>query len=358
MRRLRLDKIASSTRHLNLSREVMVDDAVPARAGIVIAGRVRGKKAVYNQLEDPSGRLLELDEGDAIAGVLGARRAILGYAGVVPSRVQRGDVLHVLNQGGVIGQCTSMNPDVGPPRELEVLGCVLRFPHLGERIGVPADIKDGAVPAREALDPDCPPVIAIVGTCMNAGKTTTAARIIRHLARGRGLKVAATKLTGVSLRRDTLAMLDRGASWAIDFGDAGYPSTAAGETPRIAKGLLTQLAEEEPDVIVAELGDGILGDYGVQDLLRDPDLRRVVKVWVMCANDPVAAWGAHRLFRDDYGLPIHVLAGPATDNEVGREFIRNHLGLAALNARTQEQELVERVAAVLRGEAAREPAPQ
>lgn len=352
MRRLRLDKIASSTRHLHLAREVMVDDAVPARAGIVIAARVRGKKAVYNLLEDPSGRLLELDEGDAIAGVLGARRAILGYAGVVPSRVQRGDILHVLNQGGVIGQCTSMNPDVGPPREVEVLGCVLRFPHLAERIGVPADIKDGAVPLKDALEPGCPPVIAIAGTCMNAGKTTTAAKVIRHLARGLGKKVAATKLTGVSLRRDTLAMLDRGATWAIDFGDAGYPSTSAGETPRIAKGLLSRLADEEPDVIVAELGDGILGDYGVQDLLRDPDFRAATRAWVVCANDPVAAWGAQRLFRDEYQLPIHVIAGPATDNEVGREFIREKLGLPALNARTQEQELVEHVAAVLAGTAA------
>ena len=351
MRRLRLDKIASSTRHLNLGRDVMVDDAVPARAGIVVAVRIRGRKAVYNQLEDPTGRLLELDDGDVIAGVLGARRAILGYAGVVPERVQRGDVLHVLNQGGVIGQCTSMNPDVGPPREAEVLGCVLRFPVLGERIGVPADIKDGAVPVKDALEADCPPVVAIAGTCMNAGKTTTAARVIRHLAKGLGKKVAATKLTGVSLRRDTLAMLDRGASWAIDFGDAGFPSTSTGETPRIAKGLLSRLAEEEPDVIVAELGDGILGDYGVQDLLKDADFRRVTRTWVMCANDPVAAWGAHRLFTEEYGLPIHAMCGPCTDNEVGREFIRDRIGVPALNARTQEQELVERVAAVLLGTA-------
>ena len=27
-------------------------------------------------------------------------------------------------------------------------------------------------------------------------------------------------------------------------------------------------------MIVAELGDGILGEYGVQDILRDPELTR------------------------------------------------------------------------------------
>ena len=34
------------------------------------------------------------------------------------------------------------------------------------------------------------------------------------------------------------------------------------------------LAGTKPDVIVAELGDGILGEYGVQDILRDAELTR------------------------------------------------------------------------------------
>src|SRR5262245_658132 len=108
MRKVRLDKIASATRHLSLAREVTVSETIASpRAGQVLAVRVKGQKAVYNQLEDPTGRLLELDEGDVIAGVLGSRRALRGYAGVVPDKVDKGDVLHVLNTGGVIGRCTS-----------------------------------------------------------------------------------------------------------------------------------------------------------------------------------------------------------------------------------------------------------
>lgn len=344
MRKVRLDKIASSTRHLQLAREVTISEQtiVAPRAGQVLAVRVRGHKAVYNQLEDPSGRLLELDEGDVLAAVLGSRRALRGYAGVVPDKVEKGDVLHVLNTGGVIGRCTSINPEVGPPREVEVLGAILTFPVLGERIGVPADIAQGAVPTRDDL-PRCPPVIAIVGTCMNAGKTSAAARVIKHLAKTLGKRVAAAKVTGVSLRRDTLAMMDRGACEVADFGDAGFPSTSAGMTPKIAKGLLHKLAQGEPDCIMVEFGDGILGEYGVQDLLRDPDIRRVTKVWIMCASDPVGAWGAKQLMSQVFELPIHVMSGPATDNEVGRAYVREQLGVPAFNAITQEKEFTGEV---------------
>ena len=343
MRKVRLDKIASSTRHLRLSHDVTISETIQApKAGQVLAVRVKGHKAVYNQIEDPSGRLLELDEGDIIAGVLGSRRALRGYAGVVPDKVERGDILHVLNTSGVIGKVTSINPEVGPPREVEVLGAILTFPVLAERIGVPADIATGAVPLRDDL-PRCPPVIAVAGTCMNAGKTSACARIIKHLAKTLNKRVAATKVTGVSLRRDALTILDRGASEVLDFGDAGFPSTVAGLTPRIAKGLLAKLAQAEPEVIVMELGDGILGEYGVQDLLKDPDIRRVVKVWIMCASDPVGAWGAKELMTKVFDLPIHVMTGPATDNEVGRCYVRDQLQVPALNAMTQEAEFVGEV---------------
>jgi hypothetical protein len=155
--------------------------------------------------------------------------------------------------------------------------------------------------------------------------------------------VAACKVTGVSLRRDTLAMMDRGACEVADFGDAGFPSTTAGMTPRIAKGLLHKLAQGEPDCIMVEFGDGILGEYGVQDLLRDPDIRRVTKVWIMCASDPVGAWGAKQLMSQVFELPIHVMSGPATDNEVGRAYVREQLGVPALNAITQEKEFTAEV---------------
>ena len=136
-------------------------------------------------------------------------------------------------------------------------------------------------------------MVYVAGTCMNAGKTVAATELVRGLARG-GLRVAAAKLTGVSLMRDALSMLDAGAVAALTFNDVGIASTHAGVTVATAKGIFNRLAAAKPDVIVAELGDGILGEYGVQDILHDAELMRVGAAYVMAAPDPVACWGANR----------------------------------------------------------------
>ena len=197
--RVRLDRIASATRNAHLSPEVIVGDQIVAQEGYVLAVRILSDKSSYNTVEDLSGRMVSLRTGDVLAGVLGSRRALRGYAGEVPSHIAVGDVIQVLNLGGILGKCTSENPDIGPPFDAEVLGAVLSFPALGDRVGRPAHIRDFAVPPADRLDSTVP-VVYVAGTCMNAGKTVAATEMVRGLARS-GLKVAAAKLTGVSLMR-------------------------------------------------------------------------------------------------------------------------------------------------------------
>jgi hypothetical protein len=329
--RVRLDRIASSTRNAALSPEVIVGDQIIAGEGYVLAVRILADKSTYNTVEDVTGRMLELRGGDVLAGTLGTRRALRGYAGVVPSHISVGDTIDVLNLGGILGQCTSMNPDIGPPFRAEVLGAILAFPALGDRIGRPAHIKDHSVPPADALE-SAVPVVYVAGTCMNAGKTVAATELVRGLARA-GLRVAAAKLTGVSLMRDALAMVDAGAVAALTFNDVGIASTHPGITVATAKGIFNRLAGAKPDVIVAELGDGILGEYGVQDILHDRELMDVGAAYVMAAPDPVACWGAAELMRSQFALPITVITGPATDNEVGQIYVQTGLGLPAHNAR-------------------------
>ncbi len=336
--RVRLDRISSSTRNAHLESEVMVGPDIVAADGYVLAVRVLEDKSTYNTVEDIAGRMVALRAGDVLAGTLGARRALRGYAGMVPSTIAVGDTLEVLNLGGVLGRCTSVNPDIGPPFRAEVLGAVLTFPALGDRIGRPAHIRDGAVPPADSLQAGIP-VVYVAGTCMNAGKTVAATELVRGLVRT-GLRVAAAKLTGVSLMRDALSMRDAGAVEALTFNDAGAASTHAGMTVPVAKGLFNRLAAAHPDVIVAELGDGILGEYGVQDILLDSELSAAGAAWVMAAPDPVACWGALELMREHFHLPITVLTGPATDNEVGRSYIRASLQVPAHNARRDAEALV------------------
>jgi len=336
--RVRLDRVASSTKNAHLGSEVIVGDEIRAAEGYVLAVRILEDKSAYNTVEDLSGRMVSLRAGDVLAGTLGTRRALRGYAGIVPPHIAVGDVLHVLNLGGILGRCTSVNPDIGPPFNAEVLGAVLTFPALGDRIGRPAHIRDGGVPPADRLESEVP-IVYVAGTCMNSGKTVAATELVRGLARG-GLRVGAAKLTGVSLMRDALSMQDAGAVAALTFNDVGIASTHAGVTVATAKGIFNRLAAAKPDVIVAELGDGILGEYGVQDILRDPELTGVAAAYIMAAPDPVGCWGAVELMRNDFGLPVTAITGPATDNDVGQDYIRASLGLPAHNARRDAAGLV------------------
>lgn len=355
--RIRLDRIASSTRNAQLAPEVIVGDEIRAEEGYVLAVRILHDKSSYNTIENLSGRMVSLRAGDVLAGVLGTRRALRGYAGVVPESLAVGDTVDVLNLGGILGRCTSVNPDIGPPFKAEVLGAILAFPELGDRVGRPAHIRDGAVPPADRLETQVP-VVYVSGTCMNAGKTVAATELVRGLARA-GRRVGAVKLTGVSLMRDTLSMRDAGAVEALTFNDAGIATTHAGMTVPVAKGLLNRLAGDRiarPDVIVAELGDGVLGEYGVQDILRDPELMGVAAAHVVAAPDPVGCWGVKELFDHHFKLPITVLTGPATDNDVGRDYVRAMLALPAHNALRDAAGLVGVVREALAAHEAQRPA--
>jgi len=341
--RITLDKIASSTRNVTMHHQVVVGDEIPAKPGTVIAVRVLDEKSVYNQIEDIHGRMMTFHAGDLVAGVLGSRRALRGFSGDIPETVRTGDILHLLNLGGVIGRCTSANDDVGAPARVEVLGAVLAFPELGRRVGAPASIFPGTVTLADKLG-DVPPVIFVAGSTMHAGKTAAACQLVRQLVRS-GLRVGAAKITGVALRRDTLEMLDHGATMASTFADAGLPSTCAGDVVAAGRGCLHAVAKTGVDVIVVELGDGLLGEYGVMDVLRS-DITKASVAMVFAANDPVAAWGGVKLL-ESIGIETTVITGPATDNAAGCDAVSRNTGVPAINARRNPDQLAALVAKVL-----------
>ena len=54
--RLRLDRIASSTRNARLAPDVIVGDEIVAREGYILAVRILEDKSAYNTLEDAKAR--------------------------------------------------------------------------------------------------------------------------------------------------------------------------------------------------------------------------------------------------------------------------------------------------------------
>lgn len=341
MKAVTIDKIASVTRNCDVQRRSHLTTELDPKAGDVIAVRVQNVKATYDLLELVSGRMCRIKPGDVVAGALGHRNALLGYAGRVPETLAVGDSLQLLNLGGVLGICDDGNPDVGAPFECEVLGQVLSFPYVGERVGVPANIGQGARPLLDKLPPGGEvPVIMVAGTSMHAGKTAACVAVIETLTR-RGLKVHAAKATGVSLFRDVLLMEDAGAERTLAFTDFGVVTTSPETAAAVARSEIAALTEGNPDVIVMELGDGIMGRYGVGRILSDESLRPRVGAILLAATDPVGAWGGVRQLEQRFGLEATVVTGPATDNEVGTTIVEEACGVPAINARQESRRLVD-----------------
>ncbi|HUK12460.1 MAG TPA: hypothetical protein VLW17_04085, partial [Thermoanaerobaculaceae bacterium] len=104
---------------------------------------------------------------------------------------------------------------------------------------------------------------------------------------------------------------------------------------------------DRPDVIVLELGDGVLGLYGVDAILADPGLKGAFGAVVLAANDPVAAWGGVRLLEERFGVATSAVTGPATDNVAGTRLVERETGVAAINARSEPSRLADAVLARL-----------
>jgi hypothetical protein len=66
--------------------------------------------------------------------------------------------------------------------------------------------------------------------------------------------------------------------------------------------------------------------------LLQPDIKTALTAVVLSANDPVAAWGGVKLLRERFGIEPAVVTGPATDNQVGVQIIREQMNVEAFNA--------------------------
>lgn len=327
--RISVDKIGSVVRRLDLKKSVTLSPTIDSKPGAVLACRVLTDKSSYNQLEDKNGRMSVVQAGDVIIGALGHRNALHGYEGVVPESLKQGDTLNLLNLGGVMGISTSHHPAVGAPFQLEVLGQVLVFPEFQSRQGVPANISTANITSSSGAS--IPPVVMIAGTCMNSGKTAAACAIIRSITRA-GYRTGGCKLTGISLIRDILNMQDHGADPVLDFTDTGVVTSSSETSVMSANTIFAKIAESGVQAIVAETGDGIFGEYGVQAILAEPTIKQQTKLFVLCANDPAGAVGAVEALQKTYGILPHLVTGPVTDNAVGRRFIEREFNLPAINA--------------------------
>ena len=342
---IKADIIASSSASVKLDHDIKIAPNIVAEEGYLIAVKTLDTKDRYNEIETSDASIIPYGKDQIVVGALGERQALRGYSGIIPPSIKKGDILHILNMGGIVGHCQSPHPDHGPAMRVEVLGAVM-IPDDDDEEGLlkHACIQDYAIEWEYNLS-ESAPLIAVTGTCMHVGKTMAATMIVKQLT-AKGYKVAAAKLTGASLMRDTREMKENGAIAAAHFGMAGLVSTTGKNILPMAKGLIKHLNSFNPDVIILEFGDGIIGAYGVDSLLMDKELMQFTRTHVVAAQDFMGCWSADHFFRKRYTSSISIITGPVTDNLVGIQFIQNTLGIRAVNAVAEPEKLGDMVAEI------------
>ncbi len=322
-----VDKIASVTKNVGLKHTLQISAKIVSAEGYILVVEALKNKKIYNQLELTSGRLSTIHKEDILAVALGRRRALKGFVGEIPDKLKVGDTIHILNLGGVAGICTSENvAEVGHALKVKVLGAVV------DEQNRPLTIHNFKLFKRAAKIKKAVPLVIVSGTGMSTGKTSVACEIIKSASR-KGYKVHSAKLAGIAALKDIKNMQDHGARKAVSMIDAGYTSTiiSAKESVEIAKGAINYLAQTNPDFIVIEFGDGILGEYGVLPILKDREIQKNIGAHVGCAHDPVGALKLAEICQK-LGTPLHVVSGPVTDNSIGTEFISKNLKIIGINA--------------------------
>ncbi len=273
--------------------------AEPYEVGDVLLAEIE-KIGAHDRLEGREGQRQTLYPGDRVVGVLGHRYApdqFEGYAEV------HDGLLHLLSGAGVLGTIRSRHDDHSRPTRAKLLGA------LTDLNGQKLNTRQFGLRPAEPLAGLRPLTIAVVGTMMNAGKTTAAASIVRGAAR-RGRVVAAAKITGTASMKDVSLMRDAGARRSLDFTACGWPSTylcSAAELEDTFLAIYGSLLRIEPAVVVLELSDGIIQRETAM-LLRAPAFTSRVDTVVLAAGDALGAEAGVGRLRT-LGLPVQAVSG-------------------------------------------------
>lgn len=319
----RIDLYTSVTRIAQLDDRDHGITPVPRdewRRGDYVVGTVTRRPDPDMHLEDPVGRPAEVVEGGTIVGALGSRRATRELVGDWQAIGDDGH-MEAITRGGVLGWVTSRSPFTSPPVQLRYEGHVTLD-------GEPTRMDDHRVtPDPEpAAGREPAPVVLVIGTSMSSGKTMTAQVLSRLLVED-GHDVVGVKLAGAGRSRDALSLADAGADPAFDFVDAGLPSTVVpeGTFEDRMEDLVAYVDEQDPDVVVAEVGASPLEPYNGAAAVRLVEDRVVFTA--LCATDPYAVVGLEEAF----GRTPDLVSGIAANTEAGVDLVEDLTGYRALN---------------------------
>lgn len=288
-------------RRADLAGVQALSRTVRPRAGDLVLATVL-EVGHHARLESIHGRRAQLFPGDEILVAYGARYAPDQFEALVPDDVGPCDLVA---GGGIAARAVARHANVKKATTIAPLGVLVdaagRTVNL-DRFALPA------APASAARN-----VVAVVGTSMNAGKTTAAASLIRGLSSG-GLRVGACKVTGTGSGGDLWSMIDAGAVKALDFTDAGFATTSRADIGAVEAGahlLVSHLEAEQVDIVVVEIADGLLQRETAALLNPTAPFAARLDSIILAAGDAMGAIGGAEWLLSR-NLPLRAVTGLVT----------------------------------------------
>jgi hypothetical protein len=310
------------TRRIDLDPAAMLlTSRVAPRTGDLVLARIE-RLGNHRRLESPHGRRQRLNVGDEVLLCYGARYATDQFHAIVPDSLKR---CHMVAAGGIAGLCVDRNANIKSPTKISPIGLVATAE------GTPINLADFALPA--APSPAAfPRTIAVVGTSMNAGKTTTAAALVHGLARAEK-SVVVGKVTGTGAGGDRWAYVDAGAQEVLDFTDFGFASTykLSGDViEKLMRAMTNWMARTGPEVMVLEIADGLFFEETAR-LMQSGIFGAIVDDVILAASDTAGAIAGVRWLADR-GMDPVAISGCITSSPLAVREAESILNIPILTA--------------------------
>ena len=321
--RLARAKRSFTTRSIHESALRSVCDVVgEVQSGDILLARVT-RLGQHQQLELTTSRKAKLFVGDEVIVAYGNRYAPDQFEAEVPLDL---GPCALAAAGGIAGRVIGRHAKMDEPTLLEPIGL---FCDEACRV---TNLRDHALPDRRPARKV--PGIAVVGGSMNAGKTTTAACVVRGLAQA-GLKVGAAKITGTGAGNDFWHMADAGAHAILDFTDAGLATTykaSKADLERCAFTLAAGLVDRGVDIMVFEIADGLFQQETAW-MVSSPVLEPIVDGYVY-AGESAASCAVGVQWLRQYERLVLGLSGVVSSSPLAARETQNATGLPCLTRET------------------------
>ncbi|MGO2809147.1 MAG: DUF1611 domain-containing protein [Glutamicibacter arilaitensis] len=280
---------------------------VPRSGDVVIANVAELGK--HTRLQSPVSRRQLMFVGQEIMVAYGHRYAPDQFLAHVPDNL---GPCQLVAGGGVASEVIEQHASIDKATQLEPVGLLMRQGKVVNLLDfAPLSIENES-PRAAQIDAPRPPVIAVLGTSMNSGKSTTLGCLVNGLVNS-GMQVAAGKATGTGAGNDPNLFTDAGAFSVCDFTDFGFPTTYRLDYETVRDLLVAMIREQSATgagTVVIEIADGLFQGE-TSRLLRDPIFTAQVDRVLFSAQDALGAQAGERILLDA-GLDVAAVSGVLT----------------------------------------------